>query len=57
MEGTTPGKDGDAMMLNGYFGNASTWLLLGFGWLIVSIVTSLIFGAIARYDGRKGGGK
>ena len=45
------------MHLNGYFGNASTWLLLGFGWLIVSIVTSLIFGAIARYDGRKGEGE
>ena len=42
------------MHLNGYFGNASTWLLLGFGWLIISIVTSLIFGAIARIDGRKG---
>ena len=45
------------MHLNGYFSNASTWLLLGFGWLIISIVTSLIFGAIARIDGRKGEGK
>ena len=45
------------MMLNGYFGNASIWLLLGLGWLIVSIITSLIFGAIARIDGRKGEGE
>ena len=45
------------MILNGYFGNVSTWLLLGVGWLILSIITSLIFGLIARYDGRKGEGK
>lgn len=45
--------DGDAMM-HLLFGNLSTWLLLGVGWLILSIITSLIFGLIARYDGRKG---
>lgn len=40
-----------------WFGHWQTWLLLGVGWLIVSIITSLIFGAIARYDGRRGEGK
>ena len=44
-------------MMHLLFGNLSTWLLLGAGWLIISVITSLVFGAIARIDGRKGEGE
>ena len=41
-------------MMHLLFGNLSTWIWLAGGWLIISIITSLIFGMIARGDGRRG---
>ena len=37
-------------------GHLSTWILLAAGWLLISIVSAMIFGLIARM-GREDGGK
>lgn len=37
-----------------WFGNLSTWALIMGGWVGLSIVSSLVFGLIARI-GREGG--
>ena len=44
----------EGFYINGWFGHWQTWLLLGIGLILASIITSLIFGAIARYDRRVG---
>ena len=44
---------GDAMILNGYFGYPSIWLVLIVGWAVLAIVSHIVLNIIARYDGRK----
>lgn len=39
------------MHINGFFGHLSTWLLIAGGWIIISIVSSIAFGLIARMGG------
>ena len=40
--------------LNGWFGDFSTWLWIVFGWLILSIITALIFGMLTSVDRGEG---
>lgn len=41
----------DEMLLQLLFGNLGTWLWIGYGAVILCIITSLIFGMIARIGG------
>ena len=44
-------------MMHLLFGNLATWLWLAWGWIMISIITSLIFGMIARIGGGEDEGK
>ena len=40
----------EGVYINGWFGDFGTWIWIGLGWVILSIITSLVFGFIARID-------
>ena len=44
----------EGFYINGWFGDFGTWLWIVFGGLMLSIITSLIFGFIARVGGEEG---